>query len=587
MPRIAILPPAVQGQIAAGEVIERPASVVKELVENALDAGAARVDVQLAGGGLDAIIVQDDGHGMDGDDAALAFARHATSKLVRAEELPGIATLGFRGEALPSIAAVARVRVTTRTAAASAAAVVEADEHGVRVAGLAGAAPGTTIDVRDLFGAMPARRKFLRTPTTEVGHVVDVLTRLAVASPTVGFRLTHDGRQVLALPAVRELRQRAAQVLGHERAASLASFEVARGGAVVSGLLAPPRSTVGSARLIWTYVAIGPHAVGRWVRDRLLLRAVLDGYESLLMRGRYPVVIVTLRLPAGEVDVNVHPAKLEVRFHRPAAIHQLIVPALRTRLAAGLAPGSVPAAVGGDALRAQVAEAAPVYGVAGAAGGPAAHPEASPAPMAGAAQAGLWATVPSGFRSLRFVGQLFDGYLLCEGAGQVVLIDQHAAHERVVFERLRAEHARGEMEVDRLLVPETVAVPPVHAAALVEHAGALAGAGLEGEPFGDGTFLLRTVPRLLRGRDVGAVVRALAEELAEHGASEATTRAVDAVLATVACHSVVRVGQRLEAPQVRALLDSMDSVEISAHCPHGRPVAAELTRAQLEALFRR
>src|SRR5207249_596815 len=410
----------------AGEVIERPASVVKELGAHALDAGARSVDVRLGGGGLERIVVRDDGEGMTAGDALLAFARHATSKLVRAEELAGVTTLGFRGEALPSIAAVARVRVTTRLAAEPAASVVEADAGGARAAGVAGAPPGTAVEVEGLFGATPARRKFLRTPATELAHVVDALTRLAAAVPAVGFRLEHDGREVLALPPVRDERQRLGQLLGRERAGSLVAVEVDRGGLGLRAFLAPPRETVGSARLVWTYVGLG--GAYRWTRDRLLLRAVLDGYESLLMHGRYPVAVL----------------------------------------------------------------------------------------------------------SLRFIGQIFEGYLVCEGDGRVVLIDQHAAHERVAFERLREEHARGAVARDPLLVPETIELPAAHAAALAERGEVLAAAGLEGEPFGEGTFLLRTVPRLLRGRDAGTVVRAVARELAEEGASAAAERAADAALATLA-----------------------------------------------------
>jgi DNA mismatch repair protein MutL len=569
MGRIAVLPPAVQGQIAAGEVIERPASVVKELVENALDAGARTVDVALAGGGVDSIVVRDDGVGMATDDALTAFARHATSKLTAAEDLLRVATLGFRGEALPSIAAVGRVRLLTRRAEDAHAAVVEADAEGARTAGVAGAAPGTVVEVHGLFAATPARRKFLRTPATEVGHVAEAIGHLAVAHPGVGFRLTHDGREMLALPAVRDLRQRLGQVLGRAKAARLVAVAAARDGYALDGFLAPPADTASSARQVWTYVALGDGAA-RWVRDRLLLRAVLDGYESLLLRGRYPLAVLVLRVPAGEVDVNVHPAKLEVRFRRSPAVHQLVVPALRARLAEALAPAPAPPVV---------SEGRPEW----AAAVPRLPLDAAPAAPAQTS----WAAAPEGFRALRFVGQLFDGYLLCEGAGQVVLIDQHAAHERVVFERLRAERRTGGVERDRLLVPETIELPPAHAAALAEHAEALAAAGLEGEPFGDGTFLLRTVPRLLRGRDVGQLVRTLAAELVEEGASDAVERSADAALATIACHSVVRVGQRLDAVEVRALLESMDGVPIAAHCPHGRPVAAELTRTQLEALFRR
>jgi DNA mismatch repair protein MutL len=575
MGRIAVLPPAVQGQIAAGEVIERPASVVKELVENALDAGAGRVEVRLAGGGLDLIAVRDDGEGMTPEDALLAFARHATSKLTTVDELTAVPTLGFRGEALPSIAAVASVRLVSRQAAEPSGRVVEADADGARNAGITACPAGTTVEVRALFGGLPARRKFLRAPATEVGHVVDVVTRLAVAAPAVGFRVEHDGRELLALPPVGDLGQRVAQALGRERARALAPLEVAAGGWTLTGLLAPPSLTLASARLVWTYVTIGGSA-RRWVRDRLLTRAVLDGYESLLLRGRYPIVVLIVGVPAGEVDVNVHPAKLEVRFHQPSAVHRLIAPALRARLATALAP-----ALGRAVEPSAAAEEPPTYG------GGAPVPDRLPLEPSRGAQPGLWAPAPRGFASLRFVGQIFNGYLVCEGDGRVVLIDQHAAHERVVFERLRAERRAGGVARDALLVPETVTLSPAEVAALGEQATSLAAAGLEGEPFGTDTFLLRTVPRLLRGRDVGPLLRAVAAELVEEGASGAAERAADAALATVACHAVIRVGQRLDAAEVQALLTSMDGVEVAAHCPHGRPVAAELGRPQLEALFRR
>jgi DNA mismatch repair protein MutL len=583
--KVAILSPIVQGQIAAGEVIERPASVVKELVENALDAGARHVEVALRSGGIERISVRDDGEGMTPEDALLAFARHATSKLTGADDLEAVPTLGFRGEALPSIAAAGTVRLVTRRAADTAAVAVEADASGARDAGPAAAPPGTLVEVRDLFAMTPARRKFLRTTPTEVGHVVDLLTRLAVAWPETGFRLEHDGREVIAYPPVRDLRERLAQVLGAERAGAMIGCDEAANGLSLTAFLGPPRESLSTTRLVWTFVSMEPRpgqpAARRWVRDRLLLRAVLDGYESLLMRGRYPVAMLFLATSPGELDVNVHPAKLEVRFRRPQAVHQLIVSALRGRLTAALGPqaATVP-------LVSRVAETMPRYGV---------PPEAermAPAPAApGGAppgeQGSLWHPAPAGFASLRFIGQVLDGYLVCEGQDRVVLLDQHAAHERVRFERLRGQHAAGRVERDALLVPETIVLTSVQVATLVEHERTLAAFGLEGEAFGDDTFLLRTVPRLLRGKDVGALVRALAGELVEHGVSLEATRAVDAVLATIACHSAVRVGQRLGSEQVRALLDAMDGVDVNTHCPHGRPVAVELSRARLESLFGR
>src|SRR5262249_53133464 len=419
-----------------------------------------------------------------------ACGRHATSKLASAEELAAVPTLGFRGEALPSIAAAGAVRLVTRQAGDAAGVAVEADATGARPAGPAAGPPGTLVEVRELFATTPARRKFLRTTPTEVGHVVDLLTRLAVACPETGFRLEHDGREVIAYPPVQGLRARLAQVLGAERAEAIIGCEASASGLALTAFLGPPRESLSTTRLVWTFVSLEARpdrpAARRWVRDRLLLRAVLDGYESLLMRGRYPVAMLFLATRPGELDVNVHPAKLEVRFRRPQAVHQLIVSALRGRLPAAVGPhpgAAVP-------LTTRVAEDPPPHGPVPRA------PDHSPlrpvdmsvsrdaaASAAPSGQGSLWHPAPAGFASLRFVGQVLDGYLVCEGVDRVVLLDQHAAHERVRFERLRAEHAAGRVERDSLLVPETIALPPVQVAALGEHERTLAAFGLEGEAF--------------------------------------------------------------------------------------------------------
>jgi DNA mismatch repair protein MutL len=582
--RIAILPPAVQGQIAAGEVIERPASVVKELVENAIDAGAARVDVQLEGGGITRIAVTDDGSGIRAEDAALAFARHATSKLTDATDLLRVDTFGFRGEALPSIAAAGRVRLVTRTREAASAVVVEASQRGTRVVGPAAGAPGTTIEVADLFATTPARRKFLRQPATEAAHVADALTRLAVACPRLGVRLTHDRREVLALPPVETMRQRLVQVLGSERAGGLIDVAGRGGDVTVSGLVASPRDTLSSARLLWTYVTIGDGSGRpRWVRDRLLLRAVLDGYESLLMRGRYPIAFLVVGIAPGGVDVNVHPAKLEVRFRDGQAVHRVTSAALAGRLRQGLSSGAAVA----DAMPAWSAPeppagSAPLAMPERAPGGPGAHTR--PEPLR---QAALWTAAPAGFAALRYVAQVFDGFLVCDGGTQLVLVDQHAAHERVIYENLQAEQRAAGVPRDPLLVPEVVPLAATEVTLLGEHAAALAALGLEGEPFGDDAFLVRTVPRVVRGRDVGALLRQVAAELATEGVTTAVERSRDAMLATIACHAATRVGDRLGASEAEALLRAMDGVRVNAHCPHGRPVAVQLRRAEVEALFGR
>jgi len=594
MGRIVVLPPAVQGQIAAGEVIERPASIVRELVENAIDAGASQVEVHLEGGGLSRIVVGDDGCGMEGDEAVLAFARHATSKLTNADDLQRVSTFGFRGEALPSVAAAGRVRLTTRRPEERAATVIDADERGARLVGPAAAAPGTTVEVTDLFASTPARRKFLRQPATELGHTADVLTRLAVACPPVGIRLTHDRREVLAYPAVATLQQRLVQVLGATRAAALVAVEGRGGDVALTGFIGSPRDTLASARLLWTYVTIGEaEGRARWIRDRVLLRAVLDGYESLIMRGRHPIAFLRLAFAPGSIDVNVHPAKLEVRFRDGQAVHRVVSSALRTRLRATLRSADTAAEAAadwpGDATVPLPADAesddgAPIRRplVIGPPGGP-----GSTSTAGALRQPALWDAAPRGFGNLRYVGQLFAGYLLCDAGDHLVLIDQHAAHERVLYERLQAEHRGTTVARDALLVPEVVPLGRSEVALLGERAVALAAVGLEGEPFGDDAFLLRTVPRLVRGRDVGDLLRHVAAEVATDGVATAVERSRDALLATLACHAATRVGDRLDAAEAQALLASMDGVAVNAHCPHGRPVAVQLARRQVEALFGR
>jgi len=614
MGRIAVLPPAVQGQIAAGEVIERPASIVKELVENAIDAGARHVDVVLEDGGVGGLLVRDDGIGMTPDDAELAFARHATSKLRAADDLEQVGTFGFRGEALPSIAAAGRVILRTRDADAATGSTIEASEQGVSRGAPIGMPQGTVVEVRDLFARAPARRKFLRQPATELGHAVDTVTRLAVAYPHIGMRVTHDRRFVLDLPPVDGLRARLVQVLGRARAESLVEIHDTLGDYEVSGFLGSPRDTLGSPRLVWTYVRIGSGGDGgapRWIRDRLLLRAVLDGYETLIMRGRYPICVLTVGLPPGSVDVNVHPAKLEVRFRDTRPIHRVVSETIRRGLTAALGGqregGGSHASETEGLLSTGAGDRAAVDGGSDAVGEPRAREETSAPSMeapgdvaegpsrpyavggeeARLEQRELWQAAPEGFGGLRFVAQVFEGYLLCDAGNRLVLLDQHAAHERVLYERLVAESATVPVERDELLVPETITVGTTELAHLAEHADMLTRVGLEGEAFGENTYLLRTIPRALRGRDVGELVRAIAADLVSEGVSRAADRMLDRVMATMACHAATRVGQRLDVAAATALLEQMDGVAVNAHCPHGRPVAVQLARAQIEALFGR
>jgi DNA mismatch repair protein MutL len=612
MGRITILPPALANQIAAGEIIERPASVVKELVENAIDAGARRVSVVAHAGGTERIIVRDDGGGMSAEDAPLAFARHGTSKIERAEDLVGIATFGFRGEALASIAAAADVELLTRPADADTGTRVRARGGLVVDVAEAGAAPGTQIDVHDLFGALPARRKFLKRPATEFGHIAEVINRMALSAPAVGFTLAHGEREVLNFPPVSGPRDRLLQIVGRAPAAGMIELRAETPMMAVEAYVGHPEHSLSSARLVLTYVD------GRFVRDRVLTRAVLDGYESVLMRGRYPIAVVFLRVSRGEVDVNVHPAKTEVRFRDSGRVHKLLAGGIAARLREALRQGGVPSRIreGHPASAPEIRDAPgraagsplPPSRAAGLGGAWQKPPERSPRvaeerlPYRPAATAGTVftreGTTPLAedmlagaagrfFGSLRILGQVLDGYLVCAGSHGLVLIDQHAAHERIRFEQLRRQLTSGAVAVQRLLVPLTLTLGVRDLQALDDASQGLARLGFEGERFGDGTYLLRAVPTLLSDADCSAVLRDVAAERAEIGASHAAEEAIDGILASVACHSAVRVGRRLDHAESAALLRDMDRVDLSGFCPHGRPAFIELDAATLERMFKR
>lgn len=604
--RIQVLPSHVAEQIAAGEVVERPASVVKELVENALDAGAHRVVVELEDAGLGVIAVIDDGEGMSAGDAPRAFARHATSKVRTVDDLFRIRTLGFRGEALASIGAVSTTTLTTRRAGDLGGAQVVVRGGEIVEQRIVGTAAGTRVEVVDLFGNVPARRKFLKAPATEVGHVSELLTRTALAWPAVAFTLRHGARVLLEYAAAADAVERVAQVFGRERAAGMLAFESRGGAGRIRGWLTNPQVSFPSARQIFTYVN------GRFVRDKLVSHALVAGYSTLLMHGRYPAVAVFIEVAPEEVDVNVHPAKSEVRFRRGGAVHDLITRAVHDRLRAyrpplpetnaGAREPDAPAAQLGFGMRppavAWQRDLPPAAAGALPAGswtllheGPGAlatAPSPASAAAAVASDAASRAAAAQGFFArVRVLGQAFEGYLVCETADALLVIDQHAAHERVMFERLRRAYAAGGVARQRLLVPVVVDVGPAAAALLEEARDDVEHLGFELDGFGGSTVAVRAVPALLGDGDPAALVRDLAEELTEVGRSRRVAQAAEAVIARLACHSAVRVGQTLGPAQVQALLAAMDGIELSTNCPHGRPAFITLPRSDLERLFRR
>jgi DNA mismatch repair protein MutL len=575
-------------QIAAGEVVERPASVVKELVENALDAGAGRVRVEVRDGGLRSITVADDGWGMAPDEARLALERHATSKLARSEDLADIRSYGFRGEALPAIASVSRLRLVTRARGSSEACELRVEGGRVQENRAAGAPEGTRIEVAELFAAVPARRKFLKSAQTEWGHVSEWLAKAALALPSVHFDVRRDERAALSWPAVDDPLERIAAVLGEREAEGLVHAARDAGPLALDVFVSRPDRHRASGAGLHLFVN------GRPVRDRLLRHALLEAHRDLLPRGRFPTALLFLRVEAGGVDVNVHPAKWEVRFADPRAVHHVVSAGVREALGsrgwlatrgapvhAGFVQGSEP-----DRVR----EPAPGSGPGDwlFASRP---PEAPAAPHEPAPASALFPR-PFRFGELRVLGQLLGTYLLLEAKEGLLLVDQHAAHERVLYEGLRAAWLGEGVPRQPLLLPETLELEAPALAALGARSALAEALGFEVEPFGETALLVRAVPALIAGRDPLGALRSLADQLrsAGDGAPEAGSRLLDSAdrwFASVACHSARRAGEALRPEEQRALVDALDAIPWAPTCPHGRPVAVPISEAEIARRFGR
>ena len=571
--RIRLLPEGLVNRIAAGEVIERPAAAVKELVENALDAGATRIAVSLLGGGIERIEVADDGHGMDPGDLALAVQRHCTSKLAD-EALVRISTLGFRGEALPSIGAAARLHLTSRPKGAAHAAEIRVEGGVVSAAAPCAGAAGTRAVVTDLFYATPARRKFLKHPRTEAEHAEAAVRRLALAAPGTAFRCEIEGRVAFDLPA-QDRAARVSALLGPEAAQSLRPVDERRGEMRLSGFACAAtthRATSAQQSLVVN---------GRPVADPVLKTALRVAYRDVLPAGRHPVAALYLDLPAEALDVNVHPAKLELRFQDPAGVRSLVIGALGRALASGA--GAPPSLGPRPALRLVSSRASPgqprYQGFAEAqlplTAGPAARSLAMPAPQP---------EFPLGAA----LAQVLDTYILAVSAdGSLVLVDQHAAHERLTHEALRAQHAAGGVRSQKLLLPAVVDLAPTDAARLLACSSELHALGLELEGFGQGAILVRALPASLGAADPAPLLQDLADELAEHGESTALQARIDVVLARLACHGSIRAGRRLGQAEMDALLRQMEATPRAATCSHGRPTVLKLSKHEIERLFGR
>lgn len=616
MPTIRQLPPSVVNKIAAGEVIERPASVVKELVENSLDAGASRVDVTVEEGGISLIRVADDGCGIAADQLTLALASHATSKINSADDLFRVSTLGFRGEALASIASVSRLLLRSRTADADAATefeVVGGEAEAIRPA----SGPcGTTVEVRRLFYNTPVRQKFLRTVQTEMGHVGEAVSRLALAHPHVHFTLAHGGRTIHDLPAGDE-RDRIAAILGAELIPGLISIDSRDGELALFGYVANPSHSRPNNRLQYLFLN------GRFIRDRSLQHALGEAYRGLLLTGRYPICVLHLAMPPAEVDVNVHPTKLEVRFQDGGRVYSQLLGTLRSRFlstdliaravvptesdraaaVSGATEGeshlyewaqrqlTVPASDGAsrsfdlsepfgarrDELQMHRVEALPPSGRQASALPRSTTPqqlEEAPAPAVRSSHAP---------RAL----QIHNRYLVVETEVGLEVIDQHALHERIIYETLRERLADGAVESQRLLVPEPVDLPGAEAAAAIENRDVLAQLGLEVEPFGGETVLISAYPAMLANFSPGEVLRDLVEQLSHPGKRVETRDVLDELLHMIACKAAVKFGDRLTPDEIDALLEHRNLAQDHHHCPHGRPTALVFTRDQLDRQFKR
>ena len=574
MPRIKQLPPSVVTKIAAGEVIERPASVVKELLENAVDAGATRIDIDLEQGGTELIRVVDDGHGIEPADLPLVFASHATSKLKDADDLFHIGTLGFRGEAMASISGVARVTVQSRAAGEVTGAELSCNGGDLGEVRPWNGAAGTRVEVRHLFFNTPVRKKFLRAISTELGHAVEMVTKLALGNPALHLVIHHNGRLVHEIPADASLIDRIGLFFGKEIRDALIEVPAELGPVSLSGFVADPACDRGNARLQYLFVN------GRCVRDRSLGHALQEAFRGLLMSGRYAIGFLFLQMPPDQVDVNVHPTKSEVRFRDSQALYHLVRGAIkRALLARNLMPRlQVPEST--QEVMANAMELPPTNMY-----------QALPEPLPPASVASP-SPANSGPRSqdaglpTRAI-QIHDAYLVVETRDGMLVIDQHALHERILYEQLRSRIRAGQLEVQRLLVPEPVELTMEQAGALLEVRAQLAELGLEVEDFGGGTVAVSSYPALLERVPVGQIFQSVVDVLATKDRPPTREQLLDRLLATMACKAAVKAGDRLTPEEIDHLMRLRPTADDSHHCPHGRPTSLVFSRQELDKQFRR
>jgi DNA mismatch repair protein MutL len=613
MSRIQKLPPSVITKIAAGEVIERPASVVKELLENAVDAGASRIDVGVDNGGVDLIRVVDDGCGIAADDLPLAFASHATSKLASADDLFHIASLGFRGEALASIGGVAQAMLQSRPVDQASGAEIAC--HGGRLSPLRpwNGSPGTRIEVRNLFFNTPVRRKFLRSTTTELGHISEVFTRLALAHPTLHITLRHNGKAVYEVPASAGIKDRIGIFFGGELRDRIYTLEAQQGPVLLRGFIGDPADERGNPKMQYLFVN------GRSIRDRSLGHALQEAYRGLLMTGRYAVAFLFLDLPPDHVDVNVHPTKAEVRFRDAPGLYHLVFASIRERLQKQDLTGRLRVPAIGQRVNPAPWSLSPPSALStrlpfpSGTAVPRPEPPGALSPMRDIpTQTGTGTGTAKGIESVSFgdvsqdpgirpsgapnditsppvakVFQLHDAYLVMETSEGMLVIDQHALHERILYEQLQRRLQDGRLETQRLLIPETVDLPAEQAAKVLEHREALAELGLAVEDFGGGTLLLTSYPAILGNRCSQAILKTVVDHLVSKDRAPNRQQLLNNLLSLMACHAAVKAGDRLTSEEIAALIAQRDLVNDTHHCPHGRPTSLLLSRQELDRQFRR
>ena len=591
MARIRVLPEGLTNKIAAGEVVQRPASLVKELVENAIDAESHRISIEIQGSGCRAIRVVDDGLGMEEDDVILALERHATSKIEKDEDLAAIQSLGFRGEALPSIAAVSKFELTSRTRTSAAGTKILVSGGVVKKVSQCGCPPGTQVWVRDLFFNQPARRKFLKTEKTEFGHIADMITRLALSRPEVHFSLRLRNRQVHDWPGAVNLEQRLAQVFSKGFSQSWLPLSQQQGPVRIKGCLSPPELHRSSSSMLFLYVN------GRVVKDQLLRIAILEAYRTLLPKGQFPLGVLLLELPYRQVDVNVHPTKAEVRFQDPHGLVKIVTSVVRTALSAmesrrwtrPLAAKGWQQAVGmplQKELKQVPLENMLVAEPEGANYG-ALDLLSAESPVSKDLAEGKGEKPVGLFGDLSLIGQLHHSYILCEAEDGLVLIDQHAAHERVFFEIFRREAMVGELASQILVVPETIEVTGKEAAWLEDSLPLFSRLGFELEPFGTNTFVVRAVPAVATPQEAQRLLLDLVTSRCEGPKSLGTEDLLEKLLQSMACRVAIKAGQKLGKDEMAALLRKLDALDLSSTCPHGRPLWWKLTLNELERMFGR